>query len=563
VKRLSLLLDQIDGRSYKAYKELKGVYNFGICALSIDHVQGDPYAAPSRISITVPPEISTFPAHLWDGPIRKRALEDYLGRAISRTIKASVKGRRGTGKSGQVSIASGGQQVLARNAVNISSMGVEARITVALPADGRRILGKEAQEIFFNELPLVINKGLLIENLDLEKIKFHIESIEDQDFLRKRLAEESLVAFVADNSLLPRRTGIDDRPLEKDALPFKSPESLAKKMILPNRGEVRGMAIPEGVTLVVGGGFHGKSTLLHALEKGIYNHIPGDGRELVVTDPTAVKVRAEDGRSITGVDISPFIDNLPFHGDTVNFSTENASGSTSQAANIIEALQADSKLLLIDEDTSATNFMIRDERMQALIAGHREPITPFIHRVRELYEYQGVSTVIVMGGCGDYFDVSDHVIMMDTYEPLDVTEKAHRIAASVSKSLPPVKLLPIGKMKGRTLPIERLSARRGKKDVNIDSPDVETLLFGEHRIDLSAVEQLVHEDQTRTIGLLIHYYAQKYALQNIGLREGLELALKDVEENGLDVLSPWKVGNLALPRLHEVAAAINRIRVRG
>ena len=151
---------------------------------------------------------------------------------------------------------------------------------------------------------------------------------------------------------------------------------------------------PQGITLIVGGGFHGKSTLLNALEAGVYNHKPNDGRELVITDPDVVKIRAEDGRSVSGVDISPFINNLPFGQETTQFSTENASGSTSQAANIMEALECEELLrMLVDEDTAATNFMIRDQRMQQLIAKDKEPITPFIDRVRQLYNEHNVSTI--------------------------------------------------------------------------------------------------------------------------------------------------------------------------
>jgi len=560
VKDLDALLRKIDGRGYKAYKEIEGVYSFGSYTLSIDHVQGDPFAAPSRVSIKVPSQISKFPKELWSSPIRKKALQDYIGRAALRAVREFVRGGRGTGKSGQVDIASGNQQVLIRNAVNLSPAGVEARITIGLPADGRRILGKEAQKVFFHELPLVVDRGLVFSNLDPRHMACHVESVEDQHFLRNWLRENKLIAFVGEGSILPRRSGIDDSPLAEGALPFKPPESLLKKVKLPNRGEIGGMAIPRGVTLIVGGGFHGKSTLLHALERGVYDHIPGDGRELVVTEETAVKVRAEDGRVIWGVDISPFIDNLPFGRNTTGFTTDNASGSTSQAANIMEALEGGTGLLLIDEDTSATNFMIRDERMQALVSPDREPITPFIQRVRELYECCGLSTVIVMGGSGDYFEVSDHVIMMDTYAPLDVTEKAHSLAPERLNVSPAPALTPVESMNKRKPPLERLSARRGKKEVKIDTPEMSTLLFGEHRIDLSSVEQLVHIDQTRTIGLMILYYAKKYASSSPGLVEGLKLTLKDVEEKGLDILSPWKVGTLALPRLHEIAAAVNRIR---
>ncbi len=563
MERLRNLLRRIDGRGYKAYKDLKGTYRFDGYILSIDHVQGDPFAAPSRISLFVPAERAGFPEELISTRIRRRAVEDYLGRATAKAITSVVKGRRGIGKSGQVHIEKGGQQVLVRNAVIISGDGIEARVTVGLPAAGRTILGREAEDIFFREMPEVVRRGLIYDNLDASEIRRHVESVEDQDFLRKWLDGEGLVAFIADGAILPRRSGVDDRPLDSGAVPFMSPDSLARKVTLPNRGDVRGMAIPKGVTLIVGGGFHGKSTLLHALERGVYNHIPGDGRELVVTDPGAVKVRAEDGRSISRVNISPFIDNLPFGRDTKRFSTENASGSTSQAANIVEALETGAELLLIDEDTSATNFMIRDERMQKLVAKDKEPITPFLHRVRELYVKMGVSTIVVMGGSGDYFGVSDTVIMMDAYVARDVTAEARSIAGPHVEIPGAGDLPPFEIGGGRRPDPRRLDPSRGRRDVKIDAKDIDTILYGEHTIDLSKVEQIVEMGQTRAIALLILYYARHYLSGTSSLVEGLKLAFHDIEEKGLDILSPYKVGNLAMPRLHEAAAAVNRIRCRG
>ena len=560
MEHLRSLLSKIDGHGYKAYKDLKGSYQFDGYRLTIDHVQGDPFAQPSRISINVPSREAALPADLWSGRTRKTAAEDFLARAVAGTILTHVKGHRGIGKSGEVRIETSGQQILARNAVLIDSDGIEARLTIGLPAAGRTILARDAIEIFFSELPQVVSGGLFFANLDKGKFQKHVESTEDQEFLRGLLRHNNLAAFVADNSILPRRSGIDDRPLEENAIPFVAPESLSCTLTLPNRGEVRGMGIPRGITLIVGGGFHGKSTLLHALERGVYNHIPGDGRELVATDPSAVKIRAEDNRAVSNIDISPFIDRLPFGRATASFSTENASGSTSQAANIIEALEDDADLLLIDEDTSATNFMIRDERMQQLVVRDKEPITPFLHWVREMYRDLGVSTVIVMGGSGDYFAVSDTVIMMDAYQPQDVTPRAHALAGQAREQ--PGKLPPMVKKSERRPDPGRLNPARGKKDVCIETRGVDTLLYG-LEIDLSKVEQLVDIGQTRAIGLIIHAYAKNNFDKMKCLGEGLALVLKEVEEQGLDILSPWKTGELALPRLHEVAAAINRIREKG
>ncbi len=560
MEKLLSLIRKIDSKGYKAYKLLQGVYNFGDYILTFDHVQGDPFAAPTRISISVPMNLAGYPSELWSTGERQIAFEDYLGRAVYSAIRAIVKGQRGTGKSGEVAIEAGGQQVLIRNAIVLKKNYVEARITVGLPADGRTILGKEAEEIFFTELPAVFKKSLFYKNLSANDVKSHVDSVEDQEVLRRWLTKERLVAFIADKSILPRRSGIDDCPLDKGALPFKTPESMGYGPILPNAGKIRGMGIPEGITLIVGGGFHGKSTLLHALELGVYNHIPGDGREKVVTNSTAVKIRAEDGRAISKVNIQPFIDHLPFGKDTSRFKTENASGSTSQAANIMEALECGSTLLLIDEDTSATNFMIRDERMQSLVSHEKEPITPYLHRVRELFERHGVSSIIVMGGSGDYLDVADTTIMMDTYQPIDVTCKAKKLCTP-HKKIYKNSSIPLFNKESSRKPFKRtINASKGHHNIKIDAKGLSTIFFGRHFIDLSRVEQLINIGQTRSIGWFILYYVEHFVDKTASLREGLEKVFKVAEKSGLDVFSPYKVGNLALPRIHEVAAAINRIR---
>ncbi|MFZ1547644.1 MAG: ABC-ATPase domain-containing protein [Candidatus Nitrotoga sp.] len=560
MERLRALLKNIDGLGYKAYKRLEGSYQFDGYRLMIDHVQGDPFAQPSRISIHVASADAALPLEFFSGKIRKTATEDFLARAVARAIQSHVKGQRGIGRSGEVRIVTSGQQILVRNSVLVDAAGVEARLTVGLPAALRTIRSLDAEAIFFKELPAVVAQALFFNNLNQGQFQRHVKSAEDQECLRGLLAENDLVAFVADGSILPRRSGIDDRPLEENVIPFVAPESLACTLTLPNRGKVRGMGVPRGVTLIVGGGFHGKSTLLHALERGVYNHIPSDGRELVATDPSAVKVRAEDNRAVTHINISPFIDRLPFGRDMHSFTTENASGSTSQAANIIEALEDDAALLLIDEDTSATNFMIRDERMQKLVAQDKEPITPFLHRVREMYQGFGVSTVIVMGGSGDYFEVSDTVIMMDSYQPKDVTTEAHALVGEEKIKGKSGDLPPLVKTSSRRIEAARLNPARGKKEVSIGDRGIDTLLYGGNEIDLNKVEQLIDIGQTRAIGLLIHFYAKHYANISGSLGEGLRLALKEVEDKGLDILSPWKSGELALPRLHEVVAAINRMR---
>lgn len=564
-EQLRKTLQRIDQRGYKAYQEILGSYEFPGFHLVVDHVQGDPFASPSRMRVLVSWEKAPFDRWFLANRSRQVAFRDFLTRAFHRAISRYCKGSRGIGQSGRIGVDVPGQEILDRSSVLLSAAGIELRFVMGLPATGRTVLGREAEEMFFQELPRILEASLRPESVDMRALKAHVACSEDQDAMRGQLKERGLVAFLADGSVLPRRSGVDDRPLSANSpgvqvVPLESPPTLRVILERPNRGPVQGMGIPRGVTLIVGGGFHGKSTLLQAIERSIYNHVPGDGREGVVTDPSAVKIRAEDGRYVEKVNISPFIQNLPFGKDTRSFSTENASGSTSQAANIIEALEVGAELLLMDEDTSATNFMIRDERMQALVSKDREPITPFLDKVRQLYQELGVSTILVMGGSGDYFDVADQVILMDNYRPLDVLEEVKRVRERLVSRRRPEGGERFGELTQRVPLGESFQARRGKKEVRIDVKGLRQILFGTTSIDLDQVEQLVDPSQTRAIAQLIHYYSTHYADGRTPLRLGLERAMEDLNTSGFDILGPRKAGNLALPRIQELAAAINRMR---
>ena len=559
-ENLKRTISRIDGKGYKAYKDIKGSYAFGLYTLIIDHVQGDPFAAPSRVRVKLSLERTEFPPDLWDNTVRRIAFCDYLARSFHGAVRRWSKGHRGMGKSGLVEIDSGGQEILERNAVVIEEENLEIRFVIGLPAVGRTILGKEALGIFFEEIPKIVEGSLLCRSVDQTDIRRHVDAAEDQDALRGLLVQRGLVAFVAEGSILPRRSGVDERPLEGEAVSFQPPAELEIEVTLPHRGRIRGMGIPQGVTLIVGGGFHGKSTLLSAIERGVYNQIPGDGREYVVSELATVKIRAEDGRRIEKVNISPFITNLPFGKDTVRFSTENASGSTSQAANIMEALEIGTRVLLIDEDTSATNFMVRDERMQELVAKALEPITPFVDKVQKLFADQGVSTILVMGGSGDYFDVADTVIMMENYQPHCVTEQAAEIARKHATSRIDEGGDAFGEVTPRHPLKDGFDPSRGKHEVKIDAKGLRTILYGTTSIDLSYLEQLVDKSQTRAIGLMIHYYAERCLERSLTLREGLEQVMRAVRVQGIDCLLPYPVGNLAVPRPFELGGAINRMR---
>ena len=560
-RALPEILKRLDGRGYKAYKELQGTWIYPGFVLEIDHVQGDPYADPSRVTVTVEPEVAAYPERAFESTPRALGTAALLARTFASAARRHSS-RRGSGKSGRIRMEDPGQLVLAQTAVRVDRTGaVEARFTVGLPARGRRISGGEAGALLLDDVPAVVRAALLSERYEPSKIEECAAANEDAEALRATLRQRGMVAFVADGARLPRRSGVDDRPLETETvIPFEAPEGLAVNVRLPNAGVVSGMGIPEGVTLIVGGGFHGKSTVLRALQDGVYNHRPGDGRELAVSRSATVKVRAEDGRAVAGVDISDFIDGLPLGRSTGAFSTENASGSTSQAATIVEALEAGAEVLLVDEDTSATNFMIRDRRMQALVPKEGEPITPFVDRVRSLHRDLGVSTVLVLGGSGDYLDVADRVIRMTAYRSEDVSERASEVA----------RVFPTGRAREAETEMTRADARspahgsidasRGRRSSYVRVPDGRTLLLGNESVDLAAVEQLVLRSQIHSLGLALARIAEGLPGDPRTVPELLDALDTLVTEDGLDALSDRRLGTLSAVRRFEVAAALNRLR---
>jgi predicted ABC-class ATPase len=557
MQRLGATLDRIDRKGYGAYRDLSGTHDLGHFVLLMDRVQRDPFAPPSLIRIRT--KVNPFDPTLFGNSVRRVAFEDFLTRSVEREIRRVVRGNRGSGGSGRVEIQRASQVVLPRTSMVVEPGYVEARMAVGLPARGRRVDASAARTVLLEELPEVVRRGLDPApegGVDVERAKLHVESVEDADHLRGLLPGLGLVAFVADGAVLPRESGASDRPLREGAVPFGSPEEHRVEVELPNKGVVSGMGVAEGVTLVVGGGFHGKSTLLSALSWGVYDHVPGDGRELVVTRGDAVKVRAEDGRSVSGVDISAMIGDLPGGRSTKVFSTPNASGSTSQAANIAEAIEVGTSLLLVDEDTSATNFMIRDERMRELV--RREPISPFIDLVRPLHRSLGVSTVVVVGGVGDYLDVADRVILLEDYAPSDATPRSRE----VTKRFPlraPLTQRAVRPPRERAIDTSSINLRRGKRQT-ARGRGLHTIELGRERVDLSYLEQLAEAGQTEAVARIIREWATAGEVRGVG--ELVREALASVSEKGLDSLGNYRghPGEMSLPRAQEVAAATNRVR---
>ena len=599
LNELTSHLHAIDGRSYAAYKAIVGRYRSPLgWVLYIDRIQPDPYAPPTAIRVVLPlaltgadarltgftPRLTgadTRPtgtnetlteanetltdaaAHLTASPTRAVALRDYL----ARTLRELLKGQA-------ISIAPAGQEILERSSVNLHETWqddfstpafntpgpyLELRLRWSLPAFGREIAGRQAAR------NLNLDLARAVAGLDLRESELgaeawkHCQVAEDHAALQEILVERGWVAFLADGANLARRSGVSQLPLE-GGVPLTAPETLAQTVQLPHAGVVRGTAIPAGVTVIAGGGYHGKSTLLNAIARGIYPHIPGDGRELVATVPEAMAVRAADGRAVTGVDLRPFISHLPGRdADPAQFTTANASGSTSQAASIMESLelwgQPAQAALLLDEDTCATNLLIRDQRMRALVSSEREPITPLVDRIRALHRERGISTLIVMGGSGDYLDVADQVLIMDSYRLVDATAQARQVCDSqprVDTSLPDFPL------PAQRLPQRPEAKRRGPSRTR--ALGTQRLVLDRHEVDVADVSGLVDEGQALAVAWALRALLERHFDGRTSLSQALAQVAKRLDDVGLDALGEAHPAFLVRPRLVDVGAAVNRLR---
>ena len=592
LNELTSHLHAIDGRSYAAYKAIVGRYRSPLgWVLYIDRIQPDPYAPPTAIRVVLPLALTGADTrltgftprltganetlteanepltgtneHLTASPTRAVALRDYL----ARTLRELLKGQA-------ISIAPAGQEILERSSVNLHETWqddfstpafnapgpyLELRLRWSLPAFGREIAGRQAAR------NLNLDLARAIASLDLRESELgaeawkHCQVAEDHAALQEILVERGWVAFLADGANLARRSGVSQLPLE-GGLPLTAPETLAQTVQLPHAGVVRGTAIPAGVTVIAGGGYHGKSTLLNAIARGIYPHIPGDGRELVATVPEAMAVRAADGRAVTGVDLRPFISHLPGRdADPAQFTTANASGSTSQAASIMESLelwgQPAQAALLLDEDTCATNLLIRDQRMRALVSSEREPITPLVDRIRALHRERGISTLIVMGGSGDYLDVADQVLIMDSYRLVDATAQARQVCDSqprMDTSLPDFPL------PAQRLPQRPEAKRRGPSRTR--ALGTQRLVLDRHEVDVADVSGLVDEGQALAVAWALRALLERHFDGRTSLSQALAQVAKRLDDVGLDALGEAHPAFLVRPRLVDVGAAVNRLR---
>ncbi len=550
----------LEGKPFQAYQGLEGTYRFDRFVLYLDHVTVEPPGAPSPVRVRVDQAEARFPPLLWASPAGKVALEDFTAR---RWLDAARRVARGRGGRPAFTIDIGGQQILERTACRIGEEYVEIRCAIFLPSEGRKIAAKATQTLFFEDLPQLIDAALIYPNLNPGAAQRHQELAEDAEALRLQLVSRGLVAFLADGAVLPRESG-SDRPLLSRLVPLQAPPELKVTVDLPHRGPVSGMGIPRGVTVVMGSAFSGRSTLLRAMASSVYPHLPGDGREFCATVPDAVLVRAEDGRRVEAVSLVPFLSELPGGEDPARCRLEHAGDVVSQAAGIVEALEAGCSLLLIDEDTSAPTLLARDRLWRQLSPDARHPVTSLAELVRVLYEEHGVSTIVVTGHSAEYVPGADTVIGLDAFRPRVVTADARQAAAPH----PGARAEGKGRFGGihHRVPLpESLASLRGRKlrsESHGGGHAPRGMILGRDGVDLSAIEQLVDPAQARAIAAALVFAADRGLADGMRtVREILGLIEMEIAQHGLEILVPDGVpGDLALPRRQELAAAFNRLR---
>ncbi|HEY8035792.1 MAG TPA: ABC-ATPase domain-containing protein [Methylobacter sp.] len=571
---LQSLLASIADQSFQNIQKLRGSYRFPRFELSFIKMQGSPGANPASIaSVKIALQDSKIPEQFLQTAECKLAVADFLIRRFRHGIDRFAQQNRGKDGSGSFNTIALSQKMLIRDSVLFDDDAVYLRFIISLPAKGQGgVFDAEQAWIMLNQELTAIVDACFFYQYYGEQTRMLLERFVDVQKTRAEIIrfmrQHDLVAFIANDAKLPRHSGVDDRPsMSESVKTFQSPASLQITIPLPDGRSITGMGIKEGITCITGGGYHGKSTLMQAILAGVYAHIPGDGREYVVTREDAFFIRAEEGRSVRDVDISSFISDLPNGLKTGRFSSDNASGSTSQAANIVEAIESGSRLLLFDEDTCATNFLVRDELIKKILDAAQEPIKPLYSTVRSLWRDHHVSMIFVVGGLGYFLQKADTCLLMDDYRCDDITSKVRdRLGAIVEEDAPTPGFAISRRLTTDNFDPAYINQRLNKmipkriKDLRNAPRQLE---YGMDLINLDAVEQIAEAPQILTIGYCL--LALRIKLKQSGnkletIRFWLDWLEEEISKHGLAVLEPDYPGTLSMPRRYELAAAINRIR---
>lgn len=572
--KLQSLLTSIANQPFQNIQKLRGNYQFPEFELSFIKMQGSPGANPASIaSVKIACQDTKIPEKFYPTAESTLAVGDFLIRRFRDGISRFAQQNRGKDGSGSFNTIALSQKMLTRDSVLFNGEAIYLYFMISLPAKGPGggIFDAEQAQIMLNqELLTIVKATFFYQRYDQQTRFLFAQSVEIQKNrtqIYQFMRQNDLIVFIANGASLPRHSGVDDRPAHGELVnTFQSPASLQIHIPLDGRS-ITGMGIKQGITCITGGGYHGKSTLMQAILAGVYAHIPGDGREYVVTREDAFFIRAEEGRSIRDVDISFFIADLPNGLKTVSFSTDNASGSTSQAANIVEALESGSRLLLFDEDTCATNFLVRDELIKKILDEEQEPIKPLYARVRSLWKKNKVSMIFVVGGLGYFLQKADTCLLMAHYRCEDITVKVRdRLGPIADEDLPMADFSAYRRLAIDNFDPAYVNQRLNKtlsKRIKELRNSPRQLEYGMDLLNLETVVQLAEAPQLLAIGYCLLALRTKLGQPGAKLktiRFWIDELEDEINSYGLAVLQPEYPGTISLPRKYELAAAINRIR---
>lgn len=554
------LLAEIDGKPYAEYERLIGDFDFARYVIKCSKIEIAEDAEHPVFTIRVPQSIAELPGHLYDSPVRRTALEDFLTRNLCDAAAQIARFNESGWARRNLIIAEPGQKILPRTSVMVTKEYVDAHIRIALPykvfSSGDRLVDAEmASKVFFEDLPEVISGSIFCCNLNLAEAEEFVNGMEDADRVRQAIATLGLVSFVGEGSLLAREQD-SDQPDYDRFIPFEVAEETCTEIEVPNAGKVVGLGIPAGLTVVLGDAANGRADFMSAIAAGVFNHIPGDGREGVVTVPDAVQIAADRGRNVQEVNITPFLSESEY-GNPASFSTQSADSFVSQAAAVIEALEVGARVLIVDESSSASAFLTTDARVAGLLGA--TPRSSLAQRARQMVDELGISLVI--GGenlVAEYIPIADTVLKVEGFQVTDITEQAKALNLALPPEAPAVNLAPM-LARSRWIMPSSIDATVGNKDQVIEVIDLSAIQYGRSVIELDSVPQIADESQTLTIGLLLYYAKLRYMQEGYPLREMLDMIDRDLSSEGLGTIVRDLRGDLARPRRYEVAAALNRL----
>ncbi len=524
-------LKNADGKPFAKYKGIQNVFSLEGFEISFDEVQND-RSGHTYARVRVPLKAAGFPEDVYGTPSRKVAFRDLVARRFWESARTRARSPIPKTDGGEGYMPRPGQEILDRGCVAVTEYSLEARFSLDLPSTGGKVNASATEELVFGRIAGIVSDSMLFSAYKLSKMYNHVFTAENADFIRGNLGSRGLAAFVAEGSVLPRRE--DDMAPMIDAVPFSCDAAASVEFEVPNGDPVRGWGVPEGFTALVGPSRHGKSVLADAVFAGVYNHIPGDGREYVVSVPDAVYVMAEEGRPVTSDDMSSFISPAPGL-DPSKFDSARASSPASEFAAVAEAMELGSSLVVVDEGYSNPSVIRK---------GYLSEDSAYIS-LSEAGGAMGRAGTSMLMVTGDESAVrhADSVFLVKDFKvsPVKVEMVLEECVVKAPEPRCPVS--------------KNMSFEKGRKDLSVSAPSVRAVEIGSLRIE---VPTAAFFDMSQTRAAADAVLAMKDGMD--GSKTLAELCSEAVESLKA---SDSEDGNVscayhAYPRPIDVAAVVNR-----